>query len=1387
MLRTVHLHGRLGKVFGREHKLAVDSTAEAVHALMTLLPKFGPYIRHRSYVVSLGEGEVLAAEQLPMRLGKTQDIHITPAPLAAGIETILLGVTLGIVGLLSVMVLSMPKAPSAAAREDATKTASFPFDGPQNVTEQGHPVQLVYGEMRVGSAIASAGIATTDVVQASVNTNPDGSLWGIPYNMLVGSLPGVKDSPNGSEWVASKGGKAGGGSGRAAQEDPNSLQSQASARLLEIIGEGEIGGLVDGLKSVYFDDTPLQNPDDTFNFAGVSIDTRVGLPDQDFIPGFTQTENTTSVNTKVTVTGGPVTRTISDADVGVARVTIRLPQLYAQDTENGDLKDSTVSVKISVQADGGGYTDVTTMVFEGKTNSGYQRSVDIRLPAGASRQIRVTRLTADSAVVSLQNDTYFDLLTEIIEAKLSYPDTALVGLTVDAKQFGASIPTRSYVIKGLIVEVPANYDPVTRVYTGIWDGTFKRAWTDCPPWIFRDIIVNRRYGLGSRVPAGAANKWDLYAIAQYCDELVPDGFGGTEPRYTLNCCINNPAAAYDVLASAASNFRGMVYWGSGSINLSQDRPEDPSILLNRSNVVDGVIDYGRVTPLERRRSASVVYWNDPEDGYKLSPEIHEDPDLVRRLGRKTGDLVTAFGVTRRGQANRMCRWLLEDEAQASNTTASYSVGDDHSFVAPGRIAILADPMYTADRRGGRVRSATANSVTVDSPFTFVTGQTYKLRVMLPNGTVSVRDITNSPGAATVITLSGSAFATNPNPGAVWNVESSILANRQFRIRAIATDDAPYEVRAVSHDPTKYDRVEAERDLSVVDLMPLPSGGLSPPASVGTFEFLLQEGTASIPCVQVAWEVSPDPRVLFYQAQYKRPGASWEPFADSSDVSRLVRNAEPGLWYFRVRALDSLGRKTAWVETSETLDGQTDSLPEVVAPGLVINSDSFAAKLVWDAPTDPRPLRYEVLYDATGTDPDAAASLGITDQLSFTILEPGNYWVRSRFLQFASPVPTMLDVPDIVFSSGIVPYLTSENATLFADSNGAVLSYSGASGTFVVMSGTTDVSADFTLSTPSGGNPQGLTVGYTGMDFAVTAGLDASEDTATLRIRATGSGIYTGVVLDKVFTLSKAKSGLRADLKFKRSATVPATPTGDTPAGWDDGIPTGTEALWVVRGDKTFSGILLGDWTNPELIAGQIAPVPYDPAVTFYRYQTVTFMGGSYMALAETTGNAPSGNAQANAYWDVIAAPGEPGTPATPPSGFSATIDLTSGSGINLRSVADANGYTGASDATITFRVPNGVTIRGLAAGGVGIDTGTWPSGSYTIALTLIVQSGGIVDGGGGNGGIGNGGVGGAGGDAIFCRENVTITINSGGIVRAGGGGGGGGGKSKYSTGGGIEP
>ena len=360
---------------------------------------------------------------------------------------------------------------------------------------------------------------------------------------------------------AGGGGKGGGGSARVAQEAPDSLRSKAYARVVDLISEGEIEGLVDGLQSVYLDDTPIQNPDGSTNFSGVTLETRNGSQQQSYVPGFSSVENevVVGVEVKASQSGSGVVRSITDPDVDAVRIKVSVPQLTNQDTTNGDLNGSSVNFAIDRQVNGGGFVEIVNDTISGKTTTKYQRSYYVPLTGSGPWEIRVRRITADSTSSAVQNKTFFDSYTEVIESKLRYPNSALVALRVDASQF-SNIPRRSYDMKLLRVRVPVNYDPVTRAYSGVWNGTFKIAWTDNPAWCFYDLVTSTRYGLGGYIPEAQVDKWALYRVAQYCDQLVPNGLGGFEPRFTCNLYLQTREQAYKVVQDMASIFRGMVYW-----------------------------------------------------------------------------------------------------------------------------------------------------------------------------------------------------------------------------------------------------------------------------------------------------------------------------------------------------------------------------------------------------------------------------------------------------------------------------------------------------------------------------------------------------------------------------------------------------------------------------------------------------------------------------------------------------------------------------------------------------------------------------------------------------------------------------------------------------------
>jgi predicted phage tail protein len=917
MLRRVHLHGHLGERHGRLLELDVDSPAEAIRALCHTRPGFRDDLREGFYRVQRGD-DPLEMSELGIGMGRQRDIHIVPQPVVAGIELAVIGwMLVGAVVVAAVALAFMPtiKPPDAKNREN--NDTNFLFDGPVNVTEQGHPVPLVFGRWRCGSVVVSSGVETTDIPAAALPTGTTatgGFLGTVIDNSVFGKLIHL-----------GKGGK-GGGSARAAQEDPNTLQSQATARVIDLISEGEIVGLADGLKSVYFDDTPVENSDGTFNFHGVAIEHREGTSDQAYMPGHTDQSNAREINRPINTTVGPATETISDATVNRARVTLGLNSLFYQDPSNGDMKRTTVEVKIELQSNGGGYSTKVSHIFDGKTTSKYQKSFDLELPAaGNPWDIRVTRVTADRESANYQDDITWDILTEITDAKLIYPDSAVVGLTVDAKQFGNKIPVRSYDIKGLIVDVPTNFDPVANTYAttgpgtsgGTWDGTFKSAWTDEPVWCFRELCINARWGLGRRLGVGNIDKWTLYTIAQRNNGAVPDGAGGFQRRHVFNACITSREQAYNVLSAMAATFRSVVYWSNNQVALAQDAPADASRLVVPANTIDGEVNY-ETPDIEEKASAYIVAWNDPTDSYRLAYEVVEDKALRQVIGWKTKD-VSAYGETRRAGAVRHGKWLLED--QKNDERVTWRAGFDQADLIPQQVVAVADPEVSGQEWGGRVLAATTTSATLDRQVTLVAGRTYTLMIILLDGTVAERVVTTAAGTVSSVAWS-SPLGSTPIAGAVWALKSDLLEPSQWRVQGREEEDAlTFALSAVAHDPDKYDRVELGLVLEAIQASSLPTGALTPPTNLAIYEFIKLIGDVGVPSVLISWSASTDIRVVAYQVQVRRPESSTFEFVPwDGGLSVDLFNIVEGEHIILVRGLDALGRASAWVMLDQTFDG-----------------------------------------------------------------------------------------------------------------------------------------------------------------------------------------------------------------------------------------------------------------------------------------------------------------------------------------------------------------------------------------------------------------------------------------------------------------------------------
>lgn len=608
-------------------------------------------------------------------------------------------------------------------------------------------------------------------------------------------------------------GGGGKGSSSSASNDANTLRSRARFNLIEAISEGPIYGLVNGEKSIYFDQTPLLNDDGTYNFKEVTWSEHKGLADEGFFNGHSAVETPVNVEVQVRKSVGPTVRTIVDENADAVRVITRIPSLVYQDSKGG-LKRTSLSYAIDVRSYNGTWQEalVHTLSNE-KSLSPSQIAHRVALPAGGSPwDVRVRRITDDSDDDKLQNDLYWEGYIILVEGKFIYPHTAAIAMEGNAEEMGSSIPPRSYHIKGLLVNVPSNYDPDTRTYTGIWDGTWKIAWTNNPAWVFYDLLINDRYGLGEFIKPEIVDKWSLYTIAQYCDQEVKSGYknGDTgediyEPRFTFNGVINTKDEAFFVLQNITKAWRGMGYWAMGQVFATADMPQDPVRLVSPANVIGGEFEYAG-TADKARHSVVMVKWNNPDDFYRSDTEIVIDTKLLHEKGWRDKSLQLT-GCTSRGLAHRYGKWVIDTE-QNETDTLTYSASWDHAELRPGEIIAVSDPRKAQIRAAGRVVKHRDLTIELDSDFSWNEGETYQIMLTMPNGQIETKSILAFLDDRTVRVAS--AFSTEALPDAMWTIKGSDITPRLYRVLSIDETEANvFKVTALFHDPTKYARVEED--------------------------------------------------------------------------------------------------------------------------------------------------------------------------------------------------------------------------------------------------------------------------------------------------------------------------------------------------------------------------------------------------------------------------------------------------------------------------------------------------------------------------------------------------------------------------------------------------
>lgn len=751
--------------------------------------------------------------------------------------------------------------------------------------------------------------------------------------------------------VGSGGGGKGGGSARTPVEQPDSLHSTAYAVLLDVISNGEVFGPVhpgEPLRCIYLDGTPIQNENGTLNIPNVQVEIRYGTQDQEHIAGFPASADVTAVGADVKTTQ-PWTQLITNPELSAVRVTLQWPQLMKaiESGKNvGDRVGYVIEYAIDLAVGSGAFENVLTTTVDGKSVGGYSRTHRVELPAtNAGWTIRVRRLTAEANNTAIADAMKVMSFAEVIDGKFRYPMTALVGIKIDAAHY-QSIPTRAYRWKGQIIRVPSNYDPETRAYTGVWDGSFKRAWTDNPAWIFYDLVTSKLYGLGDRIDASMIDRYALYQIGAYCDQLVSDGQGGQEPRFTCNCYIQGRADALKVINDLASVFRGMAYWANGQVLAVADAPSDPVYTYPNGKVLDSQFNYTGAD-ISTRNTVALVSWNDPSDFYRAKVEVVNDDDGIFRFGiRKTE--VTAFGCTSRGQAQRVGLYQLYT-SRLETGGVSFSVGLEGVIPQPGSVIQIADQNRAGRRIGGLVRQASASTVTLDRDHPIQPGNT--LTVILPSGQAERRQV--ALVSDRVVTVSP-AFSAAPVADASWSVDADDLVAQYVRVISVKerNEGTIFDVSGVFHHPGKFAAIDNGARLDPLPVSVVPPRSQLAPDNVRITEFATFHQGITRHNAEITWEAAEN--AVSYDVQWRRDSGDWVQMPRTGTLLAEILNIYSGDYVVRVRAINGLDVPSLWAYSPlTTLSGVIGSPPVVTS--LVTTGEIMAIRLNWSYPDTPNIL------------------------------------------------------------------------------------------------------------------------------------------------------------------------------------------------------------------------------------------------------------------------------------------------------------------------------------------------------------------------------------------------------------------------------------------------
>ncbi|OYI98616.1 phage tail protein [Klebsiella pneumoniae] len=802
--------------------------------------------------------------------------------------------------------------------------------------------------------------------------------------------------------IAGAGGKKSSGSSRTPVEADDTVNSRAMASILDLLGEGVVGGLINGAKSIFIDGVALENEDGSFNYSGVTWDFRDGSQDQSPMPGFDFVETPKAVNTQLKTTNA-VTVAIDNDDADRVRVIMKFPSLRSIDKKTGDTNGTSVQFKFQLANGNGSFYDViatgeisSDVTLTAKKTGVYYRSYEIQLPKpGRAYKVRVLRLSADSNDQYLFNDTWVDSIGEIVDTPMNYPNSVLVGLKVNSEQFGSSMPSRSYLIRGLKIRVPSNYDENTNTYNGVWDGTFKLLSSSNPAWILFDLLTNARYGLGKFVSESMIDLGQLYQIGRYCDEEVDDGFGGKEKRFAINTQITSRQDAYRLIQDIAGAFRGMVFWAGGMVNIMQDSPSDPVMLFTNANVKDGLFTY-KGSARKDRPSVALITYNNKQDGYKQNVEYVEDQEAMARYGERKTEAV-AFGCTSRGQAHRVGLWLLYT-ARMESDMITFTAGLDASFLMPGETVLIQNKYRAGKRNSGRIVSFTKNSITLDAPVSLKKSGSF-IRIINQEGKIVERDINETGDNITKVTFKTAlATADQPVANGVWTITEPGLVPMRARVVAIAQGETPgsFDITVVQNNASKYQAIDngaalVPENTTVLD--PTYSKPSNLVISEGTY--LSSPGNLSVK-LMLAWEGKSPEYWVSWRRSDEGNVSNWQSARATEEQYEIVNVAENGRYDFQLYSVSFGGKKSEIITAVYQVKGTMT--PPGAPTSLTAVGDYRNVVLNWVNP-DSVDLAQINVYASKTNKLDTATLIAQAATTTFTHAGLGDnetwyYWIRA---------------------------------------------------------------------------------------------------------------------------------------------------------------------------------------------------------------------------------------------------------------------------------------------------------------------------------------------------------------------------------------------------------